>query len=275
MNTQLPMLNPTEAFQQDLYMAMQKLERAMHLLKVKGRMNDHLSNGRRMFGSPSSWFEVKEGVMRPFQPNARIVKLAYESILSGKLELKTSAIISFMDVQGFTDRQLQPLTPTRHHVRNLLSERGVMEAAGFLDYQGKWIKAQHEAIISEDTAKQILDKVAKTKPVVNAVVYCRTASRSRADSNTGIEAQASACHNFCKAKRYNIVRTFQDDGVSGSTTQRHGLDDMLRFIEASGKPHVVVVNDFNRIARDVLVGLEISERLKKLGCQIHVASQYA
>lgn len=163
MNDKLPKMNPAEVFQQEIYMAVLKLERAMHLLKVKRRMNDNLSKGRRMFGSPPAWFEVKEGLMRPFQPNARTIKLTYERILSDELELKTSALIRFMSTQGFTDRQFRPLLPTRHHIRNLLSERGIMEAAGFVKYEGKWIKAQHEAIISEEIAKGILDRIGYAK----------------------------------------------------------------------------------------------------------------
>ena len=84
-------------------------------------------------------------------------------------------------------------------------------------------------------------------------LYCRL-SRDDEDANgdsNSIANQKSRLLQFAKEKGFNNPTFFVDDGVSGSTFQRPGFQEMLREVEA-GNIGQVIVKDMSRFGRNYL-----------------------
>ncbi len=130
---------------------------------VLSRMDAQLSKGRRMHGRPALWYQAKDGQYLPKEPNATIVRLAYERLASGELNRAEGNIRKFLVDKGFTDHKGRIQAPTRHQIYAMLSESVIMEASGKLLYKGKWINAVHPAIISTQLAQNVLAKLRERK----------------------------------------------------------------------------------------------------------------
>ena len=196
----------------NICLSMIQFEKMAHINRVKERMDAHLASGRRMFGTPPSWYQMKNGMMQPFMPNAKIVQKTYRAMINGKLAKSPAAILAFMEGLGFTDRNGNLMSPTRHHVRTLLNERSIMEAAGFVRFRDKWIKGKHTAIITEQDAMNLLGKTKVIKPNYEAVIYCRTATKN----SVGILNQEQLCREYCENNGYQIASIFRDEAISGA-----------------------------------------------------------
>ena len=61
----------------------------------------------------------------------------------------------------------------------------------------------------------------------NAAIYARVSSQKQKDGET-IESQIDALKKFAQENNYFIKEefVFQDNGISGSTLQRPGLDEL-------------------------------------------------
>jgi site-specific DNA recombinase len=150
---------PTGNFMRSLYFGIAQLDREKNREQVVSRMDAQLSLGRRMFGKPPAWYKAQNRTIVPFQPNADIVKAIYNGLVSGELSKQNKELAAFMASRGFTNARGEPCKPTKHIAGSVLSENAIMESSGFVKYQGEWITAQHEAIITEDLAKRVLSKL--------------------------------------------------------------------------------------------------------------------
>jgi DNA invertase Pin-like site-specific DNA recombinase len=83
----------------------------------------------------------------------------------------------------------------------------------------------------------------------NVVAYCRTARALDSDPIACVREQAEAIHRYAKANGYLVHETYMDAGVSGVTTDRPALQELLADCEA-GKVGVVLVQDADRLSRD-------------------------
>ncbi|MBR0409303.1 MAG: recombinase family protein [Clostridia bacterium] len=86
----------------------------------------------------------------------------------------------------------------------------------------------------------------------NAGIYCRL---SRDDERTGesvsIENQRVLLTRYVQEQGWNLIQTYVDDGVSGTTFDRPGLNAMISDIRA-GKINLVIVKDLSRFGRDYI-----------------------
>ena len=77
----------------------------------------------------------------------------------------------------------------------------------------------------------------------------------RSGESVSIENQKSILEDYARKMGFTNLRHFTDDGVSGTTFKRPGLDAMLEEIRA-GNVATVIIKDQSRIGRDVVeVGL--------------------
>ena len=95
----------------------------------------------------------------------------------------------------------------------------------------------------------------KDKPF-RVAVYCRCAR----ENDEAISRQLERASRFAISCGYNDVTSYVDNGYSGLSMNRRGLDDLERDIE-SGKVHTIVVTDIARIARSYLA---LNEWLNKM-----------
>lgn len=82
-----------------------------------------------------------------------------------------------------------------------------------------------------------------------AVGYIRVAATDQSNPRRRLEAQAAAIKSVAAAAGINLLRVFEDTGVSAHNTVRPGLLALLAAVDA-GLVDVVIVQDLSRLARD-------------------------
>lgn len=102
---------------------------------------------------------------------------------------------------------------------------------------------------------------------VVAVSYLRVASKDRADQESGVTAQREACEGEANMIGATVVNEFVDAGVSGSTTNRHGLRRLLEFITENPVTYVIV-RDRARLSRNHRDDLAIRQAIEQAGATV-------
>ena len=95
--------------------------------------------------------------------------------------------------------------------------------------------------------------------------YLRVSSQSQADSGLGVEAQRNAITNYISANYAGCdVVEYCDLGVSGSVgiNKRDGL---CALVDALNDGDVVVAYDHSRIARDIIVSIDVETTISRKG----------
>ena len=110
-------------------------------------------------------------------------------------------------------------------------------------------------------------------PKAEAFSYLRVSGESQADRD-GPNRQRRVIADWAKRTKIKLVCEFADLGVSGTTKwdARPAMLEMFNALIASGgKPPVVVVERADRLARDLIAGELILQRLRELGVRVVVA----
>ena len=98
-----------------------------------------------------------------------------------------------------------------------------------------------------------------------ALIYARVSSVKQTKEGDGLGSQVTRCREYAHRKGYEVVQVFTDD-VSGSLTRRRGMTAMLEFLdEAEHGPFVVLIDDGNRLARDVFAHRDIRMAIAMAG----------
>lgn len=92
----------------------------------------------------------------------------------------------------------------------------------------------------------------KNRNMYTAALYCRLSRDDNLDSESNsITNQKTLLKKVAKEKGYEDVQFFVDDGISGTTLDRPGFQQMIKAIEA-GYISAVFVKDLSRLGRDYL-----------------------
>jgi len=68
--------------------------------------------------------------------------------------------------------------------------------------------------------------------------------------SSSIQNQRTAIEQYCQARGITLIREFVDDGYSGSTFDRPGFNEMLRYLERQ-EVKMVLTKDLSRLGRDM------------------------
>lgn len=104
-------------------------------------------------------------------------------------------------------------------------------------------------------------------------IYARVSSDKQAQEGT-IESQISSLREHCVSQGYQIEEdlVFTDNGVSGTTLVRPGLD-ALRDKAVAGEVNQILILCPDRLARKYAHQLILVEEFKKLGVEINFANR--
>lgn len=106
----------------------------------------------------------------------------------------------------------------------------------------------------------------------NAVIYVRVSSMEQVNNWNWLDSQETACQKYCFSKNLYVIKTFRDWWASWKDTNRKWLQDMLQFIQemnkTSEKIKFIVVDDIDRLSRDLKDFLELMQLFKNLEVQI-------
>ncbi len=107
-----------------------------------------------------------------------------------------------------------------------------------------------------------------------AVIYYRVSTSDQAERGFSLNNQKEVCRKFAESNNFKIVKYFSDAGESAKTTDRPGLQDMLKFC-ASKKNNIncIVVYKIDRLTRNAEDYYQIKSFFKGLDVQILSATE--
>ena len=107
-----------------------------------------------------------------------------------------------------------------------------------------------------------------------ALGYVRVSTDEQATKGHGLAIQRRAIEGYCKKQGLLLVDILSDEGISGANglDTRDGLAAALARIERH-EASVLVVYRFDRLARQLLVQLTVTDRLDKVGARVLSTSE--
>lgn len=100
-----------------------------------------------------------------------------------------------------------------------------------------------------------------------AVIYTRVSTAEQVSHGFSLNQQVGALRDHADREGLEIVGEFSDPGASGGSLARPGLD-ALRDRVAQGDVDVVLVQDLDRISREVVGVLVLTEEFRAKGCTL-------
>ena len=99
--------------------------------------------------------------------------------------------------------------------------------------------------------------------LISIAIYARTSTDLQEKEHT-IRSQLDALRRYAQDKGYRVFREYLDEGYSGATLDRPGLDG-LRDDLPSGEFRLVLIHSPDRLARKAVYQYLILEELEKAG----------
>jgi site-specific DNA recombinase len=104
---------------------------------------------------------------------------------------------------------------------------------------------------------------------LRTAIYSRVSTQEQALKKTSIPEQIEECQKVIINKGWIFFKDYKDEGISGHlTVERNGLQSMLREAREH-KFDLIIVKDFDRLARDKDAAAKIRKELKELGIQTY------
>ena len=108
---------------------------------------------------------------------------------------------------------------------------------------------------------------------MNVAIYARVSTQKQAEKGYSIKTQVEACSKKATEMGATSIKTYIDDGYSGAYLERPALDS-LRDALAAKLHDVVIIYDTDRLARDTMLLLLITEEIEKTAELVYVNSEY-
>jgi len=93
---------------------------------------------------------------------------------------------------------------------------------------------------------------------VKAIGYVRVSTEDQAREGVSLSAQREQVRSYCKARRWELVEIFADEGASGKSMDRPGLQAAMAALEEH-RAEVLVVTKLDRLSRRVRDILQLVE----------------
>ncbi|WP_208354245.1 recombinase family protein, partial [Pseudaestuariivita rosea] len=108
-------------------------------------------------------------------------------------------------------------------------------------------------------------------PIRQAVIYARVSSVAQLKKGDGLASQESRCREYARYKGYEVVEVFQDNR-SGGDADRPAMTALLSFLAQQTQTCVVIIDDINRFARDVVGHWQLRALLAEAGGKLESPS---
>lgn len=100
-----------------------------------------------------------------------------------------------------------------------------------------------------------------------ACALVRVSSEEQARGGYGLDFQERDIRTFCARNNFELVRVFRDEGYSGATAERPGLQEMIEWAQAK-RFHVLVIWKLDRLFRDTKLTLQTVDELASVGVEV-------
>ncbi len=97
------------------------------------------------------------------------------------------------------------------------------------------------------------------------VTYARVSSLKQVKEGSGVSSQVTRCEMYAKTMGIEIIRTFTDEGISGSLVNRPGMSAMLDFVKKQKEGCVILIDDISRLARGISAHVELRAMIEAAG----------
>lgn len=94
-----------------------------------------------------------------------------------------------------------------------------------------------------------------------AVGYIRVSTENQVEEGLSLDIQREAITSYCNKQKYELLRIYEDPGVSGATLDRPALLSLLESAKAN-EFDIVVIYQLDRLARDLYTQLFIEKELE-------------
>ncbi|MDP2855543.1 MAG: recombinase family protein [bacterium] len=84
----------------------------------------------------------------------------------------------------------------------------------------------------------------------NAIIYCRVSTEEQANKGISIDAQERTCSKLAREQGYQILDIIKDEGQSGGTLKRPGMQRILKLVEEN-QPDAIFALHSDRFSRNV------------------------
>ena len=108
---------------------------------------------------------------------------------------------------------------------------------------------------------------------MNIAVYARVSTAQQAEHGYSLETQIEACRKKAVEMGAVTIKEYVDDGYSGAYLERPALDS-LRDAVAQKLHDAVIIYDIDRLSRDTMHLLLLTEEMEKNTKLIYVNSEY-
>jgi site-specific DNA recombinase len=96
-----------------------------------------------------------------------------------------------------------------------------------------------------------------------AVAYCRVSTNNQKIEGT-IELQENAITEFCKSNNFTLVKSFNDNGISGGLENRSALSELFSYLEQNKEIRTVIIWKLDRLARNLYLQEHLIRKLEEL-----------
>ena len=105
----------------------------------------------------------------------------------------------------------------------------------------------------------------------HAVIYARVSSVAQLKKGDGLASQESRCREYARYKGYEVLEVFNDN-KSGGDADRPAMIALLAYLKAQKETCVVIIDDINRFARDVVGHWQLRALLAEAGGKLESPS---
>ena len=109
---------------------------------------------------------------------------------------------------------------------------------------------------------------------MNCAIYVRVSTQQQAEHGYSIETQIDACRKKAKELGATSVKVYDDSGFSGAYLERPALDS-LRDAVAQKLHDYIIIYDLDRLSRDTMQLLLLTEELEKNAQIVFINSEYS
>ena len=110
--------------------------------------------------------------------------------------------------------------------------------------------------------------------MMNCAIYVRVSTTAQAEHGYSLETQEDACRKKAEELGASSIKIYCDNGFSGAFLERPALDDLRDAV--SQKLHdAIIIYDIDRLARDTMHLLLLTEELERNAQIIYINSEYS
>ncbi len=98
-----------------------------------------------------------------------------------------------------------------------------------------------------------------------AIIYARVSDAKQKIRGDGLGSQETRCREFAAYRNLDVVQTFRED-YTGASAERPAMRAALAFLKKNRRdPHVMIIDDLSRLARDVVSFRRLREEITAAG----------